>query len=475
MVELHKSGELKAISITDLRTSTTKNCKKLIAEIEKLVGKNLSASCVITSIEHREEIKAKIKTIHSNIKLEDKEQPGKTLERKDEPTQLQCFSYDQLKKTSTFNNGVYRGKLYGTITLSFCKEKVDCPDCTGTGTCSNCEGNKQVTCPVCDGDLECVSCTGTGIYTCENCDGDGVCPECDNGWISCNSCLGNGTVDCQDCGGTGDYINEECNRCSGSGYDYNGNSCKVCHGSGRFIKKCYNCDGTGTVDCDNCDGEGGWTCEDCHGSGNCSHCHGEGGFTCKACDGSGTCGKCRGKGKIWCPECHGKGLCFNCKGDKLVICPRCNGTGSFQSFKEYSFEENINETKKCSMPELIKHLNSIKGISAFKGTAYEMFAQKSNVYEIDAILKKYGTNAHTLKKWLSADGSGELGLDNIGNDYMNKYIESEKIYVTTIGLRCISEFYQIYIVGSNRLVLYDDLPSFGARFFGRFSKFFNKN
>lgn len=480
MSKLIYAGEISSITLKQIGDVKKENCKSLIDVIGEIVGKNLSASCVVASINHKNEYRAKINTIHAKVSVTKKEKAGETLQYRNEPKELQMFPYVQLKKSANLYNGKYRGKLYGTIHLSLCPEKINCPDCNGTGLCSNCGGNKQITCTVCDGNLECVQCNGTGIYTCTNCDGNGDCPECDNGWVGCNYCNGSGRINCPDCCGTGNYIDTTCNKCGGSGY-YNWDTiCRACDGSGRFVVECKRCSGEGTIDCDNCDGDGGWDCEDCHGTGKCSHCHGEGGFTCRACNGSRTCGKCRGKGKIWCTECHGKGLCFNCKGDKLITCPRCGGSGKYQSYKEYIFDEKTSECEKCTLDIENKRFSQINGSKCYEGVLYEMFGKKANIYDVDSALNSIGehnsTNIKTtLQKWFSVneDNTNMLGLDTINDDYIKKTCKLYIIPVTLIVLKCNDKFYNLYIVGSNKMLFYDNLPGTISLLRGRISKLFS--
>ena len=75
--------------------------------------------------------------------------------------------------------------------------------------------------------------------------------------------------------------------------------------SGNYAdEECRGCEGSGTVSCDNCDYEGRVKCDQCGGDGEDSS-----GETCDDCQGSGDvyCDQCGGDGDIRCDECSGTG------------------------------------------------------------------------------------------------------------------------------------------------------------------------
>ena len=125
---------------------------------------------------------------------------------------------------------------------------------------------------------------------------------------------GDGEYQLEDTGGG--YSNQECEYCSGDGY----NECGDCYNRGtvdcdncsRGSIDCPDCDATGQVECANCDGKGvdeeGNPCEDCEGDGtvNCEECRGNGSRECPDCDGDGRveCGNCEGSGQVSCYECN---------------------------------------------------------------------------------------------------------------------------------------------------------------------------
>lgn len=433
---MHKSGTIETLSLGDIRSSTKDNCSKLIEAISIVVKRNLNMSCSIVSVVSSYEYKILISSKTSSVQLEKKEKPGNTLQKSTEPTELHFFTYDQLKKSAKQNHGKYRGKLYGTIQLCECDTTTTCPNCTGTGICSSCAGEKQVECTVCHGNTKCISCDGTGTYTCTNCEGSGECPECDDGWCTCYECDGSGTISCPDCNGSGNYVDTSCNKCGGTGYYdyYNNKRCRACGGSGRFVITCKRCNGDGTINCYSCNGKGGWRCEECHGTGNCSHCHGEGGFTCKACGGNGSCGKCKGKGKIWCPDCHGKGICFDCKGEKKIKCPRCNGIGEYQSYTEYTLTDNKTKRELCSLPINISDIEAVVGDCVYNDVIYDFFAGRANFYDNNTILKHVDSNekAEVVKDWVLLEKNSSFTRDKVGKDYLHVTAELTKIPVSIL-------------------------------------------
>lgn len=465
---LKKSKKLTGLSLSELNGVKIKDSKKLIKEISNVLYIDLSGSCTVESILHYQELKAQIQNIKSKVALNNLVKPGTSLVYKNEPTELYKFTYKQLKYAANQKDNTFSGILSGTVKAHDCAKTVACPDCSGTGICHDCEGKKKVTCSVCDGDLECVACNGTGIYTCRNCDGDGECPDCDEGWVTCDDCDGDGTMDCPDCNGTGNYIDEECRKCGGSGWYTYDKECNACNGTGRYVVKCRRCRGTGEIRCSNCHGEGGWDCNSCGGDGVCSHCHGEGGFTCKACAGSGTCGKCRGTGQIKCPTCHGKGSCYNCKGKKEVTCPKCEGTGFFQSYTQYCLTESKSVKEFCSLDIAEKEISDIEGDVCYNDVLYSLFAKQAEVYDLQKLKECLGDKNDMIDKWFALEKQGKPEND----DYLNTTVKVYCVPVTAVKLKCRGKSYNIYIVGNSRIIFYDDLPWFGARILGRLGKLF---
>lgn len=470
-----KSAELSSVPFYEIRRAAigSLNNDKILEAISKVLNLDIRNSCSVKSIVHTYEYKVHIVNKTSKVDVGRSETPGNTLKRTNAPTKLHYFNYEELKKAASLNKGKYRGILYGTIEHHSCDKQTSCPKCSGTGICKSCDGEKQIDCPVCHGFKECVSCSGTGRYTCTNCEGNGLCPECNEGWCTCETCQGDGEVECPDCNGTGDFINEECNECGGSGYYQWDKKCRVCNGTGRFIRKCKRCNGTGITKCEYCDGDGGWSCDECNGTGMCSHCKGEGNFECKACSGSGKCGKCKGRGKVWCPDCHGKGLCFDCKGEKLITCPRCNGTGEFQTYKEYTFSENEINKQFCTLQ--IDGINDINGDECYQGVIYEFFAGRAAIYQPEELLDKVPQEHYALvKKWIELDNNSTFAKDKLNLDYLNTTATLYRVPVSKFILKCNDKVFTILIAGYNKVVYYDDLPNFASRVVGRIKNLFQK-
>lgn len=465
---LKKSKVLTDFSLSKLKELTVADNEVLLKAVSRAVDTDLTGSCSVVSVRHYQELKALILNVKSKVSLHDLVKPGTSLVYKPEPVELHQFSYNQLKYSAHQNGGTFSGILNGTVKVHDCEKTVECRVCSGSGICNECNGKKKVTCTVCGGDLDCVSCNGTGRYTCRNCDGDGVCPDCDDGWVTCDDCDGDGTIDCPDCGGTGNYIDDECNRCGGSGWYAPGKECNACNGTGRYVVECRRCKGSGEIMCSNCNGDGGWICNSCGGDGVCSHCDGEGDFTCKACGGTGTCGKCRGKGEIKCPVCFGKGTCYNCKGKKEVTCPQCEGTGYFQSYTQYHLTESKSVKELCSLDIAEKEISDIEGDMCYDNVLYSLFAKKGEVYDLQNLKECLGVGDDIIEKWFSLEKQGKPEKD----DYLCTTVKAYRIPVTCVKLRCRDKDYNIYILGNNMIVYYDDLPWFGARILGRFIKLF---
>lgn len=463
---LNKSKILTGLSLSELKNVKVKDSKKLINEISSVLDIDLTGSCTVESVFHYQELKAQILNVKSKVALYDLIKPGTSLLHKEEPTELYKLTYKQLKSSSLQNGQTFTGILNGTVKVHDCAKTVACNDCNGTGSCHDCQGKKKVTCTVCGGKQKCISCNGTSRYTCRNCDGNGKCPDCDNGWVICGSCDGDGTIYCPDCNGTGIYIDDECNRCGGSGWYAPGKLCNACNGTGRYVVECRRCNGSGEITCPTCEGEGGWDCDTCNGSGECSHCHGKGDFTCKACGGTGTCGKCKGTGNIKCPTCHGKGTCHNCKGKKQVTCPKCEGTGYFQTYTQYCLTESESVKELCSLNIAKKEISDIEGDLCYDNILYSLFAKKAEAFDWQNLKKCLGGNDKLIEKWFSLESQGNPEND----DYLNTTVKVYRVPVTSVKLRCRGKAYNIYIVGNNKIVYYDDLPWFGARILGRFVK-----
>jgi hypothetical protein len=60
MPNLHKSNELKLISLAKIRSFSAKDSKEPISAIGKAVGKNLVSSCTVTSVLHTYEVKTEL-------------------------------------------------------------------------------------------------------------------------------------------------------------------------------------------------------------------------------------------------------------------------------------------------------------------------------------------------------------------------------------------------------------------------------
>ena len=525
-MKLHKDKKLDTISLQSIRSYSTTDCVPLLVEIGKIFGVDFKTYCKVKSLVHNYELKAFIGKVNSTISLKMIEKAGNTLEWKDEPSEIHSYSSMQLR-----NNAIqrkisgktieYKGILYGSVKSHECSPIEICPVCEGTGVCQECNGAKRITCPVCYGETKCVACDGTGIYTCRNCEGTGICPDCGGngsiacpncggegiitcpdcdgyGVITCPDCDGYGVITCPDCDGTGNYIDEPCTKCGGTGYYTWEKKCYACNGTGQYVVECRRCkgggeitcrecDGEGTVECEKCDGEGTLECRKCHGNGvikckeckgngTCSHCHGKGSFQCKACGGTGVCGKCKGKGDIWCPACHGTAKCSNCQGEKHVKCSRCNGTGVYQTFTEYSLKETVTTRNMCSFSLNDTCFDEIKGDLCYDDVVYDFFGNKANVYNLEyAVDSTSGVCVNLLKEWLALDKNSILVDDKLVKECFQLRLRLYKIPMTKIVLEYKSNEFTIWIVGNNKILCYDNIPdiTIGDKIIAKFRNLFS--
>lgn len=159
----------------------------------------------------------------------------------------------------------------------------------------------------------------------------------------------------------------------------------------------------------------------------------------------------------------------------MVICPRCKGLGEYQSYTEYSIdEERTYLTEHCSLPIEKKDISTIIGDICFNDVVYDIFAKKTNKNNHDsAIQSLQGLNVDLVKKWLSLENYPLFMLDPT-DKYLHISAEIYKIPVSKIVLKCNSKDYCVYVVGNNLTVYYQDLPSWGAGIVGRIRKLFGK-
>ena len=96
-----------------------------------------------------------------------------------------------------------------------------------------------------------------------------------------------------------------------------------------------------------------------------------------------------------------------------------------------------------------------------------------NTTKDKSILKQVSYDkVEIVKDWISLEKNSTFTKDHIGKDYLNTKAELTKLPVSKIVIRCNSTNYSIWIVGKNKVIFYDNLPSFAARLFGGLSKLF---
>jgi hypothetical protein len=314
------------------------------------------------------------------------------------------------------------------------------------GTIENHQCDPQMACPECKGDRQCVKCHGTGEVRCDNCGGSGNCPDCHGeGYHICNKCGGTGT--CRRCGGSGQII---CKACGGRGYDSQGKHCSRCHGKG--YQKCPDCS-TFAGRMINSAGSG---------TGHCSKCGGSGHLECESCNSTGHCRKCGGSGQLVCHHCGGTGYCPNCNGSGLVTCTRCNGTGWYQTMNVYQATCYAKSWNYVSVDSLKEGLLIASGTTIFNETfkkweshdKVEYDNTQAIVSEADKIFNKHSVYANFEKAY-----NKELIKLAITDQPYKKSLNFINIPMSKIVYSINNHEYVMYIIGDNRVVLYDDIPT----------------
>ena len=115
-----------------------------------------------------------------------------------------------------------------------------------------------------------------------------------------------------------------------------------------------------------------------------------------------------------------------------------------------------------------KEISDIEGDMCYNNVLYSLFAKQAEVYDLQNLKECLGNNDEMIEEWFTLENQGKPEND----DYLNTTVKVYRIPVTAVKLKCRYKVYNIYILGNNRIVYYDDLPWFGARILGRFLKLF---
>ena len=83
--------------------------------------------------------------------------------------------------------------------------------------------------------------------------------------------------------------------------------------------------------------------------------------------------------------------------------------------------------------------------------------------------------AEVVKDWVLLEKNSSFTRDKVGKDYLHVTAELTKIPVSKIILKCNKTNYTIWIVGKNKIVFYDKIPSLVEGLFGRLNKLFHVN
>ena len=354
----------------------------------------------------------------------------------------------------TIEKGTHRGLLDGTIVNHECDPREDCPECHGTGKCTQCQGSGEVDCHECHGSGKCQDCRGEGSTRCLECHGSG----------ECRHCHGDGQILCRDCHGNG-----------------------VIWQNGRSIK-CKTCGGGGYAPCPECSSIGQkavrgllWTSNDARGSGRCPKCGGTGELVCKTCDGTGLCTSCNGSGKETCSHCDGTGSCPNCNGTGKITCRRCEGSGWYQTFSIYNsrfYEKDWGYVSNSDLKD---------GITlATKRPVYKDIYLKWKYKDVLEFDKK-----DELKQKVKQDFGNDDAFKNFDDSYQQalkesdandtpceNFVEIEKVPMTKVDFTLNGKEYSVYVMGDNGVVMCEDLPAkiemYKTSFFQKIMMLFTK-
>lgn len=213
--------------------------------------------------------------------------------------------------------------------------------------------------------VNCRTCSGSGLH-CNTCDNSNQMqctdPNCEKGIITtpCNNCDKYGEIneDCSVCDGSGYSVEQQCNKCGGSGdyRDHEGDliSCRVCDG-GVFREQCESCNGDGEIyqDCPKCDGGGSIQQGQCNTCSQYPHTD-SGMIPCSQCNG--------GDDRSKCSNCEGQGWVndvtvawFTEKiGNKREI---ISSDIPFSSLSSHAMYQNVTDSKFNSEEELRENRN----------------------------------------------------------------------------------------------------------------------
>ena len=112
--------------------------------------------------------------------------------------------------------------------------------------------------------------------------------------------------------------------------------------------------------------------------------------------------------------------------------------------------------------------NTTTGDCIYNNVIYDFFAGRANTYDDKSILQQVSADKiEIVKDWILLEKNSTFT-----KDYLNTKAELTKLPVSKIVIRCNSTNYSIWIAGKNKVIFYDDLPSFAARLFGGLSKLF---
>ncbi|MFZ4739834.1 MAG: hypothetical protein ACOYLE_01575 [Bacteroidales bacterium] len=232
-------------------------------------------------------------------------------------------------------------------------------------------------------------------------------------------------------------------------------------------------------------------CSVCNSSGKCQKCHGNGYNKCNTCNGRKSistyvstdakgvkiykdeiCSSCIGEGRLSCNNCN-NGNCKNCLGSGYIECSRCEGTGYYQKYNYFNSEikQETYDFYHSEFLELNIALSKTENKIVYDDDVIEWVSKSAILF--DNTDKAINANKFS-KIFIKTSNSLAKLKQNQKLGRISAVIET--IPITIVDYTFESKDYQLFIIGENNIVCYNDIPrkhNFKANIFRRFINLFN--